>query len=87
MAVIEDHALERIQRGHGLGIRLTGPATSRAKGAGLSGICLETRDLHLFACWACLKYGFCPGGIDRTLYAARLHTQKTALLFYLCLQG
>lgn len=83
-AFIEDLAVDRAHRGHGVGTMLVDAAVAWAKGKGLRVVSLETQDVNLLACRFYLKYGFKLGGIDKFLYNAYApQREETALYFYL----
>lgn len=83
-AFVEDLAVDRLHRGHGVGTMLMDAAVVWSRENGLHGVCLETQDWNLLACRFYLKYGFRLGAADRFLYDAFPETRKeTALFFYL----
>ncbi|WMJ86303.1 GNAT family N-acetyltransferase [Anaerocolumna sp. MB42-C2] len=84
-AFIDDLAIDRAHRGHGVGRMLMDAAVQWGKDKGLNGVSLETQDWNLLACRFYLKYGFKLGGIDTKVYTHSLYKGKTALYFYLTL--
>jgi len=82
-AFIDDLAIDRAHRGHGVGTLLMDAAVAWGKEKGLHGVSLETQDWNLLACRFYLKYGFILGGIDRCVYDAHAYRGETALYFYI----
>jgi len=82
-AFIDDLAIDRAHRWHGVGTMLMDAAVGWGKERGLHGVSLETQDWNLLACRFYLKYGFKLGGIDRCVYDAHAYRAETALYFYL----
>ncbi len=82
-AFIDDLAIDRAHRGHGVGSMLMDAAVQWGKEKGLDGVSLETQDSNLLACRFYLKYGFKLGGIDSKVYTHPLYKGETALYFYL----
>jgi len=82
-AFVDDLAIDRIHRGHGVGTMLMDAAVNWSKENSFHGVSLETQDWNLFACRFYLKYGFKLGGIDRFVYDAFETRGETALYFYL----
>ena len=67
-AYVEDIAVRRRERGHGVGTSLIASAVNWAQEQGLHGLMLETQDVNLLACRFYAKNGFFIGGIDTQLY-------------------
>ncbi len=86
-AFIDDLAIDRMHRGHGIGSMLMDAAVQWGKEKGLYGVSLETQDWNLLACRFYLKYGFRLGGIDTKVYTHRMYKGETALYFYLNLDN
>lgn len=82
-AFIDDLAIDRIHRRHGVGSLLMDAAVQWSKEKGLNGVSLETQDSNLLACRFYLKYGFKLGGIDTKVYTHPSYKGETALYFYL----
>jgi len=82
-AFIDDLAIDRIYRGHGVGKLLMDAAVQWGQENGLYGVSLETQDWNLLACRFYIKYGFKLGGIDNQVYKAGPYPGETALYFYL----
>ena len=82
-AFIDDLAIDKAHRGHGIGTMLMDAAVDWGKKAGLHGVSLETQDWNLLACRFYMKYGFRLGGIDKYVYTDPEYREETALYFYL----
>lgn len=82
-ALIEDLAVDRAFRRHGVGTMLMDAAVRWGKEKGFNGVSLETQDNNLAACRFYLQYGFELGGIDAKVYARPSYRGETALYFYL----
>ena len=80
-AFIEDIAVARAARGHGVGSALIGAAEAWARQAGLRGLALETQDTNVWACRFYRKQGFRLGGVNTELYRA-LGSRDIALFWY-----
>lgn len=80
---IDDIAIDRAHRGHGLGMRLMNEAVRWCGENGLYGVSLETQDWNVAACRFYMKYGFTLGGIDTRVYAKPPYRGAIALYFYL----
>lgn len=84
-AFIDDLAIDREHRRHGIGTMLMDAAVSWGQEKELYGVSLETQNWNLLACRFYLKYGFKLGGLDCSVYEALEQTYKggSALYFYL----
>jgi len=82
-AFIDDLAIDRIHRGHGVGKMLMDAAVKWGQEKGLYGVSLETQDWNLLACRFYIKYGFKLGGMDNKVYKAVPYPGETALYFYM----
>ncbi|TMV48194.1 GNAT family N-acetyltransferase [Paenibacillus mesophilus] len=82
-AYIEDIAVDRSYRKHGIGRRLIEQAKRWAKAGGMPGIMLETQNNNVRACKFYEKCGFVLGGFDLRLYQG-IHAQsdEIALFWY-----
>ncbi len=84
-AVIQDIAVDRASRRHGIGAALIGTAIDWTRSQGLPAIRLETQSNNVPACRFYARMGFRLGGHDRHLYAALGQGAETALFWYLFL--
>ena len=69
-AFIDDLAIDREHRGHGVGTMLMDEAVRWGQEKGLYGVSVETQDWNLLACRFYLKYGYRLGGLDCSVYDA-----------------
>ncbi|WUR15985.1 GNAT family N-acetyltransferase [[Empedobacter] haloabium] len=83
-ALIDDLAVDRSQRGLGIGQALMDAARDWARAAGLAGLRLETQSTNVAACRFYARLGMRLGGADRLLYAGFPDlAHETALFWYL----
>jgi len=83
-ALIEDIAVDKNYRGHGVGRKLIEQAKRWAKDGGMPGIMLETQNNNVRACEFYRSCGFVIGGFDFHLYQGiHKHTDEIALFWYL----
>ena len=84
-AFIEDICVSRAARGQGIGTALVQRAMEWAKGAGLSGLALETQDNNVLACRFYAKCGFSIGGVNTMFYRnfEKPYRDETAVFWYL----
>ena len=82
-AFIEDIAVSKSRRKHGIGTKLISKAAEWAKANGLCGLMLETQDTNLLACRFYSKLGFQIGAVDTMLYANFDNSDEKAVFWYL----
>jgi len=82
-AFIEDIAVCKNARGHGIGSTLINKAIEWAKQKNLYGLMLETQDNNLLACKFYHKCGFKIGAVDTMLYANFDNYNEKAIFWYL----
>ncbi|WP_443191239.1 GNAT family N-acetyltransferase [Pseudomonas indica] len=83
-ALVEDLAVERTMRRHGVAHVLMDAAVAWARRQGLAGVTLETQSNNVAACLFYQRYGFRLEGIDRFLYRGLSpQTREIALFWYL----
>lgn len=81
-AFIDDLLVDRDIRGQGAGTMLMDAAFTWARKNKMDCVSLETQNGNLWACRFYLKYGFCLGGIDHSVYTHEGYRGETALYFY-----
>ncbi|MBD8451120.1 GNAT family N-acetyltransferase [Serratia rubidaea] len=83
--LIEEVAVSRSARRHGIGSALLDAAQQWARERDTAGLMLETQNNNLAACRCYQRYGFTLGGIDHLLYRGQpdIADHEIALFWYL----
>ncbi|MEF2248094.1 GNAT family N-acetyltransferase [Paenibacillus sp. IITD108] len=83
-ALVEDIAVDKNYRGHGIGRKLIEQAKRWAKNGGMPGIMLETQSNNVNACKFYKSCGFVIGGLDHYLYQGIYkNSNEIAIFWYL----
>lgn len=83
-ALVEDIAVDKQFRGHGIGRKLIEQAKRWAKNGGMPGIMLETQSHNVSACKFYQSCGFEIGGFDLRLYQGiHQNSDEAAIFWYL----
>lgn len=81
-ALIEDIAVDKSFRSHGIGRKLMDQAKWWAKNGGMPGIMLETQSNNVSACKFYQSCGFAIGGMDFHLYRGMNKGSNEAAIFW-----